>query len=223
MGEVPPVKIVEPVAVHSNPEPPYIVRNDRGDAVIRRTIGVLGVMVKMRDALSIQPVQPATVGSCPDCAMRVPCNITLRAGTQAAGVIGIGEVVREGLPIEAIQTPFRCNPKRACGTDCDSSDDIAAWAFGVVEIVAISRESFRPACQPVDPGSAHADPERAGRIHIQSAPVYNVAAQTGWIVGSVQVTSKRSALAIHQIQAIVGPHPEASRLVLKRDRHKVVA
>src|ERR1700686_4152553 len=57
MSKVATVEIVQAVAMHSNPQPCHGVWNKRADLVIRRTVGVLGVMPKMLDALSIQAVQ----------------------------------------------------------------------------------------------------------------------------------------------------------------------
>jgi hypothetical protein len=56
MGEVPPVEIVHPLAMHANPQPPLGVRNETADIVNRRAVGVLGIMAKMLDVPFIQPV-----------------------------------------------------------------------------------------------------------------------------------------------------------------------
>ncbi len=55
MGEVPPVEIVS-LAMHANPQPPLGVRNETADIVNGRAVGVLGIMAKMLDVPSIQPV-----------------------------------------------------------------------------------------------------------------------------------------------------------------------
>jgi hypothetical protein len=147
---------------------------------------------------------------------------SLRAGAQAAGIIGTGDVMGEGSPIEVIQACFRSDPQRASGTFCQSSDDIITQALGILGIVAIRGEFFRLTRQPVDPCGSHADPQGSRGIHIQSAIVDHITAQAGRIDGVMQIAGKRSAGAIHQIQAIVGRHPEASRPVFIRHRHIVV-
>src|SRR4029450_8521793 len=130
-------------------------------------------MAKMLDAVAIEPVQPTTVRSCPDCPARVLGNRPLRARAQAPRIISIREVVRERLTIEAIKARFRSDPPFACGTYCECVDHIIAWAVDILRIVPICGESFRHACPPVDPGGSHADPQCARGIRIQSALVDN--------------------------------------------------
>src|SRR5208337_4337583 len=110
MREAPPVEIVEPVVMHSNPEPPLSVRNERGDIVIRRAVEVRRIMAKMFNVLPIQPVQAAAIGCCPYHPAGVHGHRPRRAGAQAAGIIGTGDVVGEGPAIEMVQTRFRSDP-----------------------------------------------------------------------------------------------------------------
>ena len=77
--------------------------------VICRAIEVLGVMAKTCDTISIEPVQAAAIGSGPDYPARIQGRM-VSARAEAVGVIGVGEVVREGPPVPTMQACGRADP-----------------------------------------------------------------------------------------------------------------
>src|SRR5215212_10912542 len=136
-------------------------------------------MTKMGEALSIQAAQATAVGTRPHHPMCILDNVSMWAGVEAIGIMGVVEVMGEDVPIKTIQAAFCANPQLARRTDKERRSSLAAQAVGILRIVTIGGEfccSIRP---PIDPGRSCANPQRAGGIFVGPTIIDNIAAQAG--------------------------------------------